>query len=371
MLILQIPVGLVFEKNIPDIVLQRENDEVGVDIALKVDGVTVIDEHYVYDTDGIVTVRRLDEVVSAYFAPVKTVVDGLIHTTGLVLGVALTIDAGADHAFTVLKCEADMPAAVLATNFIAQNFLTRLPYEKRTATNRNEYLSYLHLQNYSEVFIRYKVHYRVGELISFKEGVLHRVNLSGQAAVVTFNASPATIRVAAALPTQYIDYYELWFTEDIIPIDSKSYAMSVVDVYLRDKRNFVFENSFGCLETFTATGRSETKKTVEVNLANIQNRYRKTSQDFKSETSQNTGWLNEEEMEWLDDILLSYHVATYTPGVSGVTEEITIISSDKVDSTNNEMHQFSFSYRRARNNHLQFADAARGIFDMTFDPTFN
>lgn len=371
MLILQKPEGLLFEKNIPDIVLQRENAEVGVDIALKVNGVTVIDEHYVYDTDGLVTVRRLDEVVSAYFAPVKTEVDGVIHTTGLVLEVVLTIDAGADHAFTVLRCEADMPATVIAANFVAQNFLTRLPYEKRTATNRNEYLSYLHLPNYSEVLIRYKVFYRVGELISFKEGVLHRVNLQGAGAVVTFNASLATLRVAAALPTEYVDYYELWFTEDIVPLDSKAYALNVVDVYYRNKTNFVFENSFGCLETFTATGKSETKKTVEVNLANIQGRYRKTSQDFKAETTQNTGWLNEDEMEWLDDILLSYHVATYTPGVSGVTEEITITTSDKVDSNNNEMHQFSFGYRRAKNNHLQFAAAARGIFDMTFDPTFN
>ena len=120
-----------------------------------------------------------------------------------------------------------------------------------------------------------------------------------------------------------------------------------------------------------ATGRADVKKNVEINLANIQGRYRKTTQDFTVETTLNTGFLSVSEMEWLDDLLLSYNVALYTPGVSGADEEITLTASDKTDTDANELQAFSFSYRRAKNNHLQFTAAACGIFDNTFDQTFN
>ena len=53
-------------------------------------------------------------------------------------------------------------------------------------------------------------------------------------------------------------------------------------------------------------------------------------------------------MDWLDDLLLSYNVSLYTPGVSGADEEITLTAIDKTDTEANELQAFSFSYRRAK-----------------------
>jgi hypothetical protein len=125
------------------------------------------------------------------------------------------------------------------------------------------------------------------------------------------------------------------------------------------------------LETFTSTGSANSNKSAEFNLANIQNHYRKISQDFVIETSQFSGFLSNAEMDWIDDLLISYNVSTYIPGVSGADQEITITSINKTDTENNVLQAFSFDYRKAKNNHLEFKRLAQSIFDFTFNSTFN
>lgn len=264
-----------------------------------------------------------------------------------------------------------MPNALNAGTFAADNFLTRLPREKRTATNRNEYLSFIHFDNYGSVIVKYKAYYisssgvytdKTGNFLTIAAGTGDRY--------ITFNASLAAVRTAAALPTEEILQYDLWFTESALSIQSNAFTFLPDPNHYRDKKYFVFENSFGVLETFTAAGTTENKISNEYNLANIQSRYRKTTQDFVSEKTCNTGFLSTDEMEWLNDLLLSYNVGFYLPGVSGISEELTLTGHDKTDTDENVLQAFKFNYRRAKNNHLQFAAAAAGIFDTTFDSTF-
>ena len=42
-----------------------------------------------------------------------------------------------------------------------------------------------------------------------------------------------------------------------------------------------------------------------------------------------------------------------------------------IEELNTAIMAFQFSYRRSKNNHLQFAAAALGIFDNTYDQTYN
>lgn len=455
MLILQKPEGYCFEKNIPDIVLQKQNDETVVNVTLKLGETVILEENYKFDADGIITIRRIDEIVSAYLKALSTVVSGNIITAGLIkkftielnsdgepeyeltaatkiasngvgvfgIGVYLsevvavgdllydlggiaqniTVTQIVDSTnillfsndilgypsgigtpvtakfrssrfvtldFSVLRCEADMPAGLSAGTFAGQNFLTRLPREKQTATNRNEYLTYIHFGNYAEVVVKYKAVYLIDGVRTEASGSMLTVaaDVDNEDRYITFNASLSVIRQLANLTTERILQYDIWFEEAEV---SEVFTFLINDTYFRNKTCFVFENSFGVLETFTATGRTDTKKNIEINLANIQSRYRKTTQDFVAEKTINTGFLSAEEMDWLDDLILSYNVAIYIPGVSGADEEITLTSTDKTDTDENELQAFSFSYRRSRNNHLQFAAAARGIFDDTFDQTFN
>lgn len=451
MLILQKPEGLTFEKNIPDIVLQKQNSEISVDITISLGDTDILSENYKFDADGFVSVRQLHEIVSAYLMPNKTVETTHVSTKGLIQAFGFEVatksvvafeSGGTDQvdqliidqdafqgylsdnvspgdtlisiegnavnlsvisvddqtntvllsgslsnvsvgdivtfettktqsaAFSVLHCEADMPAGLSAGTFAGQNFLTRLPREKQTATNRNEYLTYIHFGNYAEVVVKYKAVYLIDGVRTEASGSMLTVaaDVDNEDRYITFNASLSVIRQLANLTTERILQYDIWFEEAEV---SEVFTFLINDTYFRNKTCFVFENSFGVLETFTATGRTDTKKNVEINLANIQSRYRKTTQDFVAEKTINTGFLSAEEMDWLDDLILSYNVAIYIPGVSGADEEITLTSTDKTDTDENELQAFSFSYRRSRNNHLQFAAAARGIFDDAFDQTFN
>ena len=371
MLIIQKPEGYCFEKNIPDIVLQKQNAETAVDITLKLGEAVILEENYKFDADGFITVRRLDEIVSAYLTAQTSIVSGNIITTGLIQAFTFNLDSGDDNTFSVFRCEADMPTGLNAETFAAENFLIRLPREKRTATNRNEYLTFIHFDNYGDVIVKYKAYYISSTgVYSEKTGNFLTIAAGTGDRHVTFNASLAAVRTAAALPAEEILQYDLWFTESTLSIQSNAFTFLPDPNHYRDKKYFVFENSFGVLETFTAAGTTENKISNEYNLANIQSRYRKTTQDFVSEKTCNTGFLSTDEMEWLNDLLLSYNVGFYLPGISGISEELTLTGHDKTDTDENVLQAFKFNYRRAKNNHLQFAAAAAGIFDTTFDSTF-
>jgi len=194
--------------------------------------------------------------------------------------------------------------------------------------------------------------------------------VSAASQVVTFNVSINRILTVAVLPldTEVLQY-DIWIAG--IGLTTNVYTYLVDTTPYRDQKSFVFINSFGVLETYTATGRTDNKKTAEYNLANIDNHYRKITQDFVAEKTLNSGHLSETEMEWIDDLLLSYNVSVYTPGTSGADEEITLTAIEKTDTDANELHSFTYNYRRAKNNHLQFLNAAKGIFDATFDQSFN
>ncbi len=453
MLILQKPEGYCFEKNIPDIVLQKQNDETIVNVTLKLGETVILEENYKFDADGIITIRRIDEIVSAYLVAQKSVVGGNVITTGLnksftvefqsvstialeILGIdnidqliieqqglpgllsqslsigdklfkigntspnllitaiddqtnTLTFNGNVNtyatagdfgyfeiyksntSTFSVIRCEADMPDGLNAGTFAAQNFLTRLAREKRTATNRNEYLTYIHFGSYANVVVKYKVYYISEGIYSNKTGDFLTIASGSGDRHITFNASLSALRIAAALPIEEILQYDLWFTESVQNVESNAYTFLIDSNYYRNKTHFVFENTFGMLETFSATGITENKISNEYNLANIQSRYRKTSQDFVSQKTCNSGFLQVHEMEWINDILLSYNIGLYVPGESGMSEEITITDHEKTDTDANKLQAFQFSYRRSKNNHLQFAAAALGIFDNTYDQTYN
>jgi len=456
MIIIQKPEGLHFEKNIPDIILEKENDEVSVDITLKIGQTVILEENYKFDANGLITVRRLDEIVSAYLTAVQAVEGDNVVTTGLmqtfdvVLTVTgnlvlehsgsvqndqlligqenlpgylseslsvgdkllkivntianllithlndqtntITFDGNVDNftsagefayfetyrtdtlSFAVLKCEAYMPDSLAATDFVADGFLTRLPGEKRTYINNNEYLSILQKAVYDAVTVFCTVYFAGTTGEESESFALLQLSAAATDRIVTFNASAGVIIYAhlhsiPAITDKIIYRYSLYCTG--AQYESQNYTFLVERTNYRNLRFFVFVNCFGVLETFTATGLIVNKKTNEFNLGNIENHYRKIIQDFVSEKTCNSGYLSEEEMEWIDDLVKSYTVGLYSPGTSGMSEEITLVGVDKTDTDANELQAFSFGYRRAKNNHLQFAAAAQGIFDDTFDETFN
>ena len=362
MLVTQEPTlnSLYFQKNIPDIILTKNGDDTLVTFELKKGNDVILLEKYVYDTSNTLRIRNLGDVLEKY-----------LNAQNLLLSFSYTITEGVSthtSAFNVLKCDADM--SVDANVWTQLNFLTRSYLEKRTSKNRNEYLSFLQKTSFGAVTKHFNVYYLLNGVVTQLAGTLGNIAASASDQVTTFNASMGALVTAAELaPSTDILQYEIWLTGTNFETGKTTFLVDTTPY--RDAKYFVFTNCFGVLETFTATGKVETKKTAEYNLANIDNHYRKITQDFVAEKTANSGYLSSSEMDWTDDLLRSYDISTYKPGSTGSDEEITITSIEKTDTEANELQSFQFSYRHAKNNHLEFTNAAKGIFDDTFDETYD
>lgn len=347
---------LYFQKNIPDVMMVKSGSELFANFVLSVDGVQVLNEKYFFDYANNIRIRNISEVVEKYFAVEKSL-----------LNVSYTVIVGSDSTtvnIKVLKCESDM-GELNAGTWCNTNFLTRAGTTKRTAINRNEYLSFLQKSAYGTVSIHAKVTFNNG-LIVENQAVLKTIQAAASDCITTFNASLATVQ---SLSSGFEIYqYEIWLTGS--NFESVHYKFQPDYSIYRDKAYLVFVNAFGVLETFTPTGRKDTKKSAEYGLGNIENQYQKATQNFIVEHTINSGYLSELEMNWIDDLLISSDVALYAPGNNGMKEEITLTNVDKIDTQANELQAFRFEYRKSIVSNIQFVSVARRIFDNTFNPSF-
>lgn len=363
---------LYFQKNIPDILLSKDGYN-SVLFDLKKGETVILSEIYTYDIDGKIRIRNLYEVIEKYFSS-DSVIDmpgttNIADSLALEFSYTITQDVQThDIAFTVLKCDAEITAD--ASEWTAANFLTRCYLEKRTAKSRNEYLSFLMKNAYGEVTINYKAIYLLEGVRTEIIGTLGTIaQQTGDLNVATFNASIHRIMTVSGLVnfTEVLQY-DIWLTGT--GMITNIYSFLVDNTPYRNTKSFVFINCFGVLESWTSTGTGSNKKTAEYNLGNIDNHYRKITQDFYSEKTCNSGFLWETEMEWIDDLIKSFNVILYSQDITQ-NEEITLIGVDKNDTESNILQAFAFGYRRAKNLHTLFANAAKNISDFTFDQTFN
>ena len=344
--------SLYFSSNVPDIVVHRENAG-EIEFVFKVlrNSAIIVQETYQYDIEGKVVIRRLSDVVSSFFA------DGLIQTFDFIVG-EITLSG-----VMVLKCDS-IVSVTSADVWTKANFLTRAGQRKRTAYGRQEFLSYAHLPSYGTLTKNARIVTASGSTI-VSLGTLAGV---GAADVKTFDASLATVLAGTGILAAAVYRYEIWLSGT--GYTTNTYKFLPDNNPYRYKTNLIFENAFGCPETFTATGTMSVVKNVEKTFGNIQNNYRKLTQDFVSEKSKNSGHLIYTEMSWLDDLIRSFNIYTYAIDGVGVNEEVTIVNSDKTDTDANLLQSFRFNYRKSKIQHLHFATALDGVFDYTFDDSF-
>ncbi|MFZ4582095.1 MAG: hypothetical protein ACOYM7_05540 [Paludibacter sp.] len=347
---------LYFQKSVPDIILNKTTNDTFVLFQLLKGATVILTENYTYDADGVIHIRNIFEVTEKYLSVEHLLEFSYSITEGVTVH---TVN------FSVLKCESAL--ALDAADWTSKNFLTRAYREKRTAKARNEYLSFLQKNSYGTVTKHFKVYYVLDNVLTELVGTLGTIAAATTDKITTFSPSISALVTAAGLTGEAkLLQYDIWATGTGFKI--AKYSFLVDNMPYRHTTSFYFVNSFGVMETFTATGMTDVKKTAEYNLANIQRHYRKITQNFLAEKTINSGYLSATEMEWIDDLILSYDVRIYT--ASGL-EEIALTTVAKKDTEANELQAFSFSYRSAKNNHLQFANADKGIFDETFDETFN
>lgn len=375
MLILQEPAlnGLYFHSTIPDIVINKNNATSDVVFEMMHYGSVIIKEHFSYDSNSQIRIQNISEIVESYFPDnIMTIptVDPVYNSglTDLIFSYKITEgETVHESTFKTLRCDSDIN--VNAIDWSAENFLTRAYRSKRTALDWNEYLSYYQRPEFGQLVLNYKIVYKSDNVTTEAVGIYKTIPAAEAYRVITVNTSLRSLISHLNLDLKTTVYrYDLWITGT--DVTTKIYTYLVDRNPYRDQTTVLFINAFGVIETFTATGEVINKKTNEIKLSNIKNQYRKTENNFLSVKQCFSGYLSAREMEWIDDLFLSFAMSLYT-WHSGISDEITITNCDKSDSDKNELHAFSFEYRRTKNTHFVFASAANGIFATTFDQTFD
>ena len=355
-----------FSKAVPDIIMTKSGTDTFILLELKKDATVILSEKYMFDANNSLRVREIGSIFEKYLsanaltsAPVTSNVE---RSSALVGSFSAKITLGAEvhtTTFTVLKCDAEI--SVDALPWCATNFLTRSFRQKCTAKERTEYLSFFQKASFGTITIHCKLFYGANLEIEFTMGTIASVSAD---TITTINTSINRLISTAGLTTATRIYQaHIWLTGT--SYTSSVYGYLVDESTTRNQTQFGFINCFGVPETFTATGKVENKKTAEYNQANIASHYRKITQNFVSEKTINSGYLSAQEMTWIDDFICSNNVSLIAIG-----EPITLVGIDKVESSINKLQYFTFGYRSAKNNHLQFINANSGVFDETFDTTF-
>lgn len=368
-----------FSQNIPDFILQKEGgDDDTVSFELIINGSSIFTEIYTFDTNGIIAIRDISSIVNKYLSYTDELpeqnqsrITENVHAVARVTYVwgPESIPDDRDTTYTAIYCNTDMRVDDVLY-FLKKNFLTNLQRVKSTSISRKEYLSFFAFESKGAYRISVRLFLQQPTIITELTATFGYIYVQDQGdKAVTFECSLARVLEALQLSnTDIINvlYYDIWV--EYSDGETFYYRYMVDHEYYKTTNHFLFFNSFGMAETFTATGNTNTKSIAEYTFGNIQHTYRKLQQNYKKETNVLTGILTEKEMIWLDDFFMSSVVALYN-AFTGIVDEYVITEIDKEEKTANEIQFASFTMRRAKNIH-SVSLKSFGVFDNTFNPTF-
>lgn len=368
-----------FSQNIPDFILQKEGgDDDTISFELKINGNSIFTEIYTFDTNGIIAIRDISSIVNKYlsytdelpeqnqylFTENRNAVASVTYVWG-----PESIPDDRDTTYTAIYCNTDMRVDDVLY-FLKKNFLTNLQRVKSTSISRKEYLSFFTFEDKDVYKINVRLFLQQPTVVTELTATYGYIYVQDQGdKAITFECSLARVLEALELSnTDIINvlHYDIWV--EYSDGETFYYRYMVDQEYYKTTNNFLFFNSFGMAETFTATGNTNTKSIAEYTFGNIQHTYRKLQQNYKKETNVSTGILTEKEMIWLDDFFLSSVVALYN-AFTGIVDEYVITDIDKEEKTANEIQFASFTMRRAKNIH-SVSLKSFGVFDNSFNPTF-
>ena len=367
-----------FSQNIPDFILQKEgSDDDTISFELKINGNSIFTEIYTFDTNGIIAIRDISSIVNKYLSYTDELPEqNFQHQTENWHAVASvtyvwgpeSLPDNSSTTYTAIYCNTDMRVDDVLY-FLKKNFLTNLQRVKSTSISRKEYLSFFTFENKGLYTMNVRLFLQQPSIIAELTAVLDTYRDDQGYKAVTLESSLA--RVLGVLQLSNTDivnvlYYDIWV--EYSDGETFYYRYMVDHEYYKTTNHFLFFNSFGMAETFTATGNTNTKSIAEYTFGNIQHTYRKLQQNYKKEITVYTGILSEKEMIWLDDFFMSSVVALYN-AFTGIVDEYVITEIDKEEKTANEIQFASFTMRRAKNIH-SVSLKSFGVFDNSFNPTF-
>lgn len=305
----------------------------------------ILNETYVPDANGSISVLDLQDLVEPYLT--SNLIEQFSYEVTDPSG------ASATKSFIVQYCAAE--SSLAAKSFMGDFFLSLLMGEKVTSIGRKEFL---HLVVFEETVVTVTCLYlsSTGQ----KTKTVGYNNIVALNEVVTVDVSPDNFEDDSLGD---LFYYT-------VKAGNRSQSFQV-DLSKPDAAPcLLFTNSFGCQETIYCTGTHTLDPEFERSSTIINGKFRHYKIDENRVFSANTGILNVPMSIWADDLFRSREIYLLNGKLSD--KEITITESESKRTNDlDALPSFTFSYRYAQRNQniLQLPRAGR-VFDNTFDNTF-
>lgn len=346
------PSQLCFSSDVADIVFgsNATNGTLILDLICEGERINLLEETMYPAIDGKVVLCDLSSMVGLYAKKYLEVQ----------LECSFTDDSGkvSISPVTILFSMADVGTS--ASDFLNSHFLTTLNGEKRTTMIREERL---YAYGAAEVTIDVLLlMIATGKTVS-KSRTVAASTTSGH--VSQFDVSP--------------DVVASMF--DLVGCELLTYTVSAgqrSQTYLLDQQLdrmspspvLLFTNSFGCEEFIYCNGLHKKESKYNRETARFIAKLRNFSIVENREFTANTGYLNEAEADWADELFRAEEVCLWVDGHRGKNVVISD-SKSEISNANDNMPSFEFVYSYAQRIHnvMQVAHAGR-VFDNTFDSTF-
>ncbi len=343
---------IVLIQGIPDYVFSSALDEFifttdasSANFCMKKGTEVILDENYVPDEKGRITVYDLQRLIEPYLQ--VNLIESFSYTITDSLGITQS------GSFTAQYCAAE--SSLSARSFMEKYFLSSLMGgDKVTALGRKEVVHFVTTQACSVNAVC--TYWKDGALVVETKTIKDVTELNK---VVTVDVSPSLFEIADSRLVKYC-----------IEADSRTQSFIVDDECPDVAPALLFTNSFGCQETFYCTGTQELDPQFSRSASIISGKYRNYLIEENRVFSANTGILNVPMSMWADELFRSREIYLMDNNIVG--KEITILDSDsKRTNDYDAMYSYSFKYRYAQRNHniLHLPRAGR-VFDYTFDDTF-
>lgn len=319
-------------------------DQASATFKLSVGDQEVLNETYVPDAKGKITILDLQDLIEPYLA--SNLIEQFVYKITDAGGVSI------DKTFTVQFCAAE--SSLDAKPFMQDYFLSTLMGEKITALGRKEFL---HLVVFEDTPVSVSCMYVSATGTTSKTVSLDAVTTHDQ--VITIDVSPDKFKDDAG---------QLFFYTVQAGNRKQSFQ---VDLACPDAAPcLLFTNSFGCQETMYCTGTHTLDPQYDRSSTVINGKFRNYQIEEKRVFNANTGILNNTMGVWADDLFRSKEIYLLDGEQPG--KEVTITDSDSKRTNDfDALPFFTFEYRYAQRNQniLQLPRAGR-VFDNTFDNTF-
>lgn len=326
-------------------------------------GVTVLSERFTPNSFGYVTIKNIGTVVNN-LADIPDISNlGFSFSPPVILNIKLTEKNAApvDNLISFYVSNVITKGTVDHSNIFSIPLC--LSNEKRTGLGRKEIISFR--LNFQQTVNIYVVHKSTSE----DKGLTVTNYISGwdsSLGCFAIDVSPSKIATRAGCAESDIIYYNVYTS-----------SANVIKYVMCERqyphlRTFAFINSFYAQETFHSleAGGFQTKyDRLSGSLSGVRSQFNTKAEKL---FTVNTGYLKRAEIQVLEDLLTSQRVGVWENGefVPVTIETDSIKISDRKD----ELISVEFGYRYADERykrHVYVSRSLAGIFDKSFDLTFN